>query len=282
MARRPDEGGPGLPGASYAEAPPPTALADRVACLWRVAPSATRTASILPDGCVDLVWHGGALSVAGPDTGPRIAPPHDGAAVGVRLRPGAATTFGTSAAALRDEHPSAEELWGAAGRRLTERVAEAADDRARLDLLVGAVAAGAAGAPAIDPAVTSTVARLALGRSSVRAAASAAGVGERQLRRRFLEHVGYGPKTLDRVLRLQRFLLLAITTDDDLAGLAAGAGYADQAHLGREARALAGTTPARLVADRRPEADRRPVADRRPGMTETSKTALADAGRMTA
>ncbi len=35
------------------------------------------------------------------------------------------------------------------------------------------------------------------------------GVSERQLRRRFEDAVGYGPKTLARVLRFQRFLALA-------------------------------------------------------------------------
>ena len=35
------------------------------------------------------------------------------------------------------------------------------------------------------------------------------GVSERQLRRRFVDAVGYGPKTLARVLRFQRFLALA-------------------------------------------------------------------------
>ena len=37
----------------------------------------------------------------------------------------------------------------------------------------------------------------------------ALGVSERQLRRRFADAVGYGPKTLARVLRFQRFLALA-------------------------------------------------------------------------
>ncbi|WP_372494350.1 hypothetical protein [Actinoallomurus purpureus] len=36
-----------------------------------------------------------------------------------------------------------------------------------------------------------------------------------------------------------------------LADLAASAGYADQAHLGREARALSGLTPSALLAERR-------------------------------
>ena len=72
------------------------------------------------------------------------------------------------------------------------------------------------------------------------------GVSERQLRRRFADAVGYGPKTLARVLRFQRFLALA-ATGDDLARLALGAGYADQAHLTRETRRLAGRTPRELL-----------------------------------
>ena len=48
----------------------------------------------------------------------------------------------------------------------------------------------------------------------VRAAATGAdpGLGARQLRRRFADAVGYGPKTLQRILRFQRFLALAART----------------------------------------------------------------------
>lgn len=75
--------------------------------------------------------------------------------------------------------------------------------------------------------------------SRVGAVSSSLGVSERQLLRRFRDAVGYGPKTLDRVLRFQRFLALggpgpAGGSGEALAGLAASAGYADQAHLTRE------------------------------------------------
>jgi AraC-like DNA-binding protein len=73
------------------------------------------------------------------------------------------------------------------------------------------------------------------------------GIGDRQLRRRFLDAVGYGPKTLERILRFQRFLRLA-GADPDLARLAVEAGYADQAHLTRECTRLAGLPPAQLLA----------------------------------
>jgi AraC-like DNA-binding protein len=59
------------------------------------------------------------------------------------------------------------------------------------------------------------------------------------------------------VLRFRRFLQLAEasagvsqTGGSVIAGLAAAAGYADQSHLTRECRRLAGATPARLLATR--------------------------------
>jgi transcriptional regulator GlxA family with amidase domain len=78
--------------------------------------------------------------------------------------------------------------------------------------------------------------------------AAALGFSERQLRRRFLAAVGYGPKTLQRVLRLRRFL--AERDVDGLAAAAVGAGYADQAHLARDCRALTGLTPGQLTRGR--------------------------------
>jgi transcriptional regulator GlxA family with amidase domain len=73
-------------------------------------------------------------------------------------------------------------------------------------------------------------------------------VSERQLRRRFEERVGYGPKTLQRVLRFQRLKAMLEVPGAELARAAVAAGYADQAHLSRECRELAGLTPSELAA----------------------------------
>ena len=73
-------------------------------------------------------------------------------------------------------------------------------------------------------------------------------LSERTLRRRFDEAFGYGPKTLDRILRFQRFLALARgARNPAAASLAAAAGYADQAHLTRECRRLAAATPGEIL-----------------------------------
>ncbi|MDG4859610.1 helix-turn-helix domain-containing protein, partial [Streptomyces sp. T-3] len=88
-----------------------------------------------------------------------------------------------------------------------------------------------------DGLVREVVARLDAGRS-VAGTADELGIGARRLHRRSLAAFGYGPKTLARVLRLQRALVLA---RDGLpyADTAAVAGYADQAHLARDVRELA-------------------------------------------
>jgi AraC-like DNA-binding protein len=67
-----------------------------------------------------------------------------------------------------------------------------------------------------------------------------------------LEEVGLGPKLVQRIGRLQRFLALAESQGHPyrLAWLAQAAGYADQAHLNREVRALAGVTPRELLSER--------------------------------
>ena len=73
-------------------------------------------------------------------------------------------------------------------------------------------------------------------------------ISDRQLRRRVEERFGYGPRTLRRVLRLQRMLALAARRPRPLADLALDAGYADQAHMTRECRELAGLSPSRLLS----------------------------------
>ena len=58
---------------------------------------------------------------------------------------------------------------------------------------------------------------------------------------------GYGPKTLARVFRMQRAVGLA-RSGSPFATVSAEVGYADQAHLAREVRALAGVPLGELVS----------------------------------
>jgi AraC-like DNA-binding protein len=76
------------------------------------------------------------------------------------------------------------------------------------------------------------------------------GCSPRQLHRRCLPLFGYGPRRLARIVRMQRALGL-LDAGVPPADVAAAGGYADQPHLTREVRSLAGTTPRSLLAERR-------------------------------
>ena len=214
---------------SYRELIQPDEL---VACLWtRDAASEPKRHRILPDACVDIVSVNGRLIVAGPATDAHLATTA-GPTFGVRFRVGAAgAALGLPAAELLDVSAALEDVWGAAEAR---RIAEQATNAHQLKAAI--VPRGDQADPLVRAAATGTP-RAALG------------IGDRQLRRRFADAVGYGPKTLERILRFQRFLTLAKTGGADLARLALEAGYADQAHLTRECTRLAGLPPAALLAE---------------------------------
>jgi len=251
------------------ELAPPPGLEQQLACVWIGDGSAVR---VLPDACVDIVWTRGELVVAGPATRPDLAPATPGQGrCGVRFRVGAAgAALGMPASELLDEVVPLAEIWGADGRRLEARVALA--DRP-VDALVAGVYDRVAGEG--DDLVREAVFRLRGGEDSVQRLARATAISERQLRRRFERGVGYGPRTLRRVLRFQRFLGLA-HGGGSLARLAADAGYADQAHLARDCRRLSGTTPAQLVAGGASP------AGERAGMAETFKPGRGAAATLVA
>ncbi|HVF14380.1 MAG TPA: DUF6597 domain-containing transcriptional factor [Acidimicrobiales bacterium] len=254
--------------AGYREWRPAAALARHVACTWVgwMGPAGeTYVQRVLPDGCLDLVWDGERLVVAGPDTGPvDVAPRPDGFLVGIRFRPGLApTVLGLPASELRDLRVDAADALGAdrAGR-LSDRLASTigpvapTPNPSRLRAMAGVLEESMSGwisrSADPDPVIEAAVAALrrpppGTGRS-VAALADDLNLSERQLHRRCCAAVGYGPKTLDRVLRFRRFLALADARHDvGLARLAVEAGYTDQPHLNRECRRLAGTTPALLL-----------------------------------
>ncbi|CAL9384617.1 hypothetical protein SUDANB6_01132 [Streptomyces sp. enrichment culture] len=214
------------------------------AVVWTNVPSGPGTVRVLPDGCMDLLWHEGRLLVAGPDTRAYVAEGVPGRWAGVRLRPGTAPALlGVPAHELRDRRAGLADLWPAARvRRLAARVNAAADPADALEHLALDLAART-GPP--DPLLGRIVAALAAGRP-VAETADALGVGARLLHRRSLAAFGYGPKTLARVLRLQRALALA-RDGVPLAETAVRAGFADQAHLARDVRELTGLPPRRLL-----------------------------------
>ncbi len=90
------------------------------------------------------------------------------------------------------------------------------------------------------------------GRLRVAEVARRVGWSPRHLTDRFRAETGLAPKEAARVVRFDRARrALAARPRPDLAGLAAAAGYADQAHLAREWRAFTGLSPLRWLSAER-------------------------------
>jgi AraC-like DNA-binding protein len=230
-----------------------------VSCLWVQTIGAGDGAyeqPVLPDGCADIVSAHGGVTVVGPATTAVTESFAPGSViVGVRFRTGAAPPLlGVIANELIDREVGLADVWGRAGASLAARCGDASGDAEgaeRLRAVVGTLLGRVADAPAVDPVATRAASMLAAPAAPpVRDLAGLFDLSERQLRRRVEAAVGYPPRTLARILRFQRFLGAARSpgpSSPDLARLAAEAGYADQAHLTRDSRRLAGLPPGALL-----------------------------------
>ncbi|HET6866932.1 MAG TPA: DUF6597 domain-containing transcriptional factor [Solirubrobacteraceae bacterium] len=220
-----------------------------VCCTWEQRIDARHEQRVVPDACVDLIWSGWRLTIAGPDTRARLIALATGTRiVGVRLRPGVAgAVLGLPASELCDEAPDAHEILGRdATEALLAELHAGGDPHA---ILRRAVDRRAQRAP--DSLVHAAITALDRPDARVSEVADELGLSARQLQRRVADAVGYGPKTLARVLRFRRLQALA-AAKPALVDLALDAGYADQAHMTAEVTRLAGLSPVRFLKDRTP------------------------------
>lgn len=194
-------------------------------------------------------------SVAGGLMCRSVAIHHDGRQQGVQvsLTPlGARALYGMPAAELADRLVPLDELLGALGVELVDRLRAATTWAARfaaLDaLLLRALSHGADSdrLPRVRPEVAEAWRRLVAARGRVQVGAVAAELGwsRRYLTERFRGEVGLPPKTFARVLRFEHAHELA-TAHDPLpwAEVATASGYADQAHLVRDWSEFTGRSP---------------------------------------
>jgi AraC-like DNA-binding protein len=234
----------------YREFPPPPQLSAALHCLWvSVLPAEGGQPApelVLPDACTDLIWHSGVGAfVAGPDTAPAPFAREPGTVLaGARFRPGAGgAALGVPLSNLLNLRVDAAELLAVPAGLLPGSLAPAEALRR-----VSAIAASLVTEHPPDLLALEAVRRLGVTGARADQVAASLDVSERQLRRRCQAAIGYGPATLARVLRFRRFLSRVDAGPSlDLAGAAAYAGYADQAHLSRESTRLAGLTPAALA-----------------------------------
>ncbi|MDX8517250.1 AraC family transcriptional regulator [Mesorhizobium dulcispinae] len=240
----------------FRERPVSRGLAGAFSAVWvhRLDDLAAPPIVITPDATIDLQWIDGRFRIAGPDKEPQIErPPAGSVIVGFRFRPGvAAGWLGVPASEIVGARLDLAQLWGTRARELSDRVEAVPDLAAIVRQLENIIGAHTERRDVLDPLMGRAFDVIGEGLPPqtplVPFLQRHLHMSERTLRRRFEDAFGYGPKTLDRILRFHRFRRLRDKAGSaSTAVLAIEAGYADQAHLIRESRRLTGVTPSALA-----------------------------------
>jgi AraC-like DNA-binding protein len=218
----------------------------------------------LPDGTTGLLFRmlddgRGDLVVLGPRTRALYKrAPAFVLGLHVRFRPGGAARFlGVPLDSLTDGVVPVRDVWGGRADRLLDDLLALGVDTGprRMAARRAAIAQALAerGREDREPA-GAALARAAVRRldadaadSPIRELAAELGTSSRTLRRVFAAAVGLSPKRYALIARFRRAMTQVDRGRGRWAEVAAAAGYADQAHLIGDFRALAGLSPAALA-----------------------------------
>jgi AraC-like DNA-binding protein len=173
---------------------------------------------------------------------------------------GAYRFYGGAVSGLTAQMVSIEDVLGREGRHFSERVAESPSCQRRFEIVEDFIFHRAVHEPSPEIASVLDILEKSAGSARIHNIATGIGWSRKHLSRRFANEIGLAPKTLALMLRFHRACTLARTGVGGWAGVAAEAGYADQAHLARDFRVFAGETPTEW-AKRMALADQRMLRD---------------------
>jgi AraC-like DNA-binding protein len=255
-------------GVRFREHPIHPALTPFVKCIWSLeSDRAVRDAPrerILPDGCVELVFHFHDPFLTYSATGTRTLQPRSFVvgqmrrfleiqaagrmgifAVRFHVR-GAYRFFPGPLSEVTGRDADLEDVWGKRARELTERIATARTMTARAErvetTLLELLGQGDRHDRTVDRCLQ--LIETSDGQVNIGRLAPELGVSQRQLSRRFQDIVGMSPKEFARVRRfLHAVRALSTGRERTLTDTAHACGYFDQAHFNHEFRELAGITP---------------------------------------
>lgn len=191
--------------------------------------------------------------IAGLATGPTHIH-HDGNQHGIQLalRPGAVRAlFGMPAAELAEGSFELTDVMGPGAVFLRERLHETASWERRFVLVEQSLIArlGAPRPPASEMVEAWRLISASQGATPIYDVAQAVGWSMRRLQQQFRVELGVSPKAVARVRRFERSVPLVSSGRIPLTDVALHCGWADHAHMNRDWRDLAGTSPTQWRTD---------------------------------
>jgi AraC-like DNA-binding protein len=220
--------------------------------------------TIVPDGCMEMIFHYGDLYKQYLDNGnsiiqPRcfvigqltrpleIEPTGETGIFSVRFHPEGFLPFTTvPIKEMENTAVSLEKLFGKDGQEIGQQVLNANSTSERIKLIEIFLLDQLTDIETIDRIVKSTVETIitANGQLSVDELSQLTQVNRRQLLRKFSAAIGLSPKQLSRTIRLQAALKMLLSDQfSNLAELAYENEYYDQAHFIKEFKEFTGSTP---------------------------------------
>lgn len=258
---------------NYQTFPSSPELAGLVSCYWTLEGAASNPPvpqTIVPDGCMEMIFHHGDLYrqylpdgssilqprcfVFGQLTRPLVIEPTGVTNIfSVRFHPeGFSPWLTCPVRELENRAVSLEELYGITGQQLEQHLLGSYTVAGRIAIVENFLLQRLRHSSTVDNIVAAAVDTLlaADGQLAMKDICTPLPIDRRQLQRRFSSVVGLSPKQLARIIRLQSALRRLLEGRfASLTELAYEGEYYDQAHFIREFREFTGYTPREFYGD---------------------------------
>jgi AraC-like DNA-binding protein len=249
---------------NYRTISPDSNLEAFVKCFWVLEGSDLEKQRIIPDGCIEMIFHYGDLYkqflddkkfivqpqcfIFGQVTKPLyIEPTGSTGIIAVRFNPEGFTPFCTlPLTEIENKAIPLQKLFGDKGASLEQEVLNAENNESRVTIIESFLLGQISASQTIDRIVQSSVEILlnSNGNRPIKKLSDDINVHRRQLERRFSSVIGLSPKQLSKVIRLQGALKILTRKEvDSLTEVAHQGDYFDQAHFIKDFKEFTGVTP---------------------------------------
>ncbi|HTM99061.1 MAG TPA: helix-turn-helix domain-containing protein [Pedobacter sp.] len=243
-----------------------------VKCYWTLAAAPQdppEKQRIVPDGCMEMIFHRGDHYRQYLQDGQIIDQPHCfvfgqitkaleieptgvTSIFAVRFQPDGFTPFATlPLKQMENKAVSLWELFGDEGRELEIKILNAESTEARIVLIESFLLARLVAPELINRVIKSSVKTILKlkGQLSVSELSEKVNINRRQLERRFADTIGLSPKQLAKIIRLQITLNTMLNKDfESLTSLAYEGDYFDQAHFIKDFKEFTGVNPKKFYS----------------------------------
>lgn len=252
---------------NYQTFEPSNDLTTLIKCYWTLESETEETPekqTIIPDGCMEMIFHYGDLYrqytengnsliqpkcfVIGQLTRPlEIEPTGKTGIFSVRFHPNGFLPFTTiPIKEMENTAVSLEKLFGQNGQEIEQQILTASSTAERIKLIEVFLLNRLTDNETIDRIVKSTVETIltANGQLTIDELSKQTNINRRQLERKFSSAIGLSPKQLSKTIRLQATLKMLLNKKfTSLTALAYENEYYDQAHFIKDFKELTGFTP---------------------------------------